>query len=72
MNKVIDILDAIVALDDDGIDFLFQMLDHGMWDEWDTSLVGGLSIGFGPAEMRIAVRSSASFAKHIDKHTKED
>jgi hypothetical protein len=42
-----------------------------MWDEWDVSLVGGLSIGFGPAEIRLAAKSGASTVKWISEHPDE-
>lgn len=67
-NPVVTILNEIAALDDDGIDFLFQMLDSGMWDEWDCSLVGGIDMGFGSAEIRLAAKSGASAAKWIIEH----
>jgi hypothetical protein len=67
-TPVTDILNAIVALGDDEIDFLFQMLDSGMWDEWDCSLTGGIEMGFGSAEIRLAAKSGASTAKWIIEH----
>lgn len=69
MGKAVSaILEDIQALSDDETDFLLSALDHGMWDEWDISLVGGLSTGFGPAEFRIAAKSAAIFAKYIEEH----
>jgi hypothetical protein len=70
-KPVAAILEDIQALSDDELGFLFQMLDSGMWDEWDVSLVGGLSIGFGPAEIRLAAKSGASTAKWISEHPDE-
>jgi hypothetical protein len=70
-DQVVTILNEIAALDDDGIDFLLQMLDSGMWDEWDTGLVGGIEVGFGPAEIRLAAKSGASTAKWIIEHPHE-
>jgi hypothetical protein len=67
-SPVVKILNEIAALDDDGIDFLFQMLDSGMWDEWDCSLIGGIEMGMGSAEIRIAAKSGASAAQWIVDH----
>jgi hypothetical protein len=69
-KKVSDILDDMAALSDDDTELLLSALDHGMWDEWDTSLVGGLSIGFGPVEVRVAVKSAASFVKYLESKDK--
>jgi hypothetical protein len=64
------ILEDIQALSDEEIDFLFAMLNSGMWDEWDCSLVGGIEIGLGAPEIRVAVRAAAIAAKyHEDNPT---
>jgi len=68
INSVASILDAIVALSDDEIDFLFSMLDSGMWDEWDCSLIGGIEMGMGAAEIRLAAKSGTGTAKWIATH----
>lgn len=62
------ILEDIQALSDEEIDFLFAMLNAGMWDEWDTSFVGGIEIGLGAPEIRIAVRAAAISAKYHEDH----
>jgi len=65
LKKVSGILDDIAALNDGDTELLVNALDHGMWDEWDVSLVGGLSM-FGATEIRVAAKSAASFAKYIE------
>jgi hypothetical protein len=67
-NPVVKVLEAIAALKADEIDFLFSMLDSGMWDEWDTSLIGGIECGMGGDEIRIAASAGASTAKYIIEH----
>ena len=68
-RKVSEILTDIVELGDNELELLLQMLDSGMWDEWDTGLVGGLSM-FGAAEVRIAARAGQITAKHIEEQSK--
>jgi hypothetical protein len=68
VNPVVAILEDIQALSDDEINFLFHMLDSGMWDEWDCSLVGGIEVGMGPVEIRLAAKSGAIAAKYLHEH----
>jgi hypothetical protein len=56
-----DILDAM-SKDDTLAEQVLHLLNQGMWDEWDTSLVGGLDMGFGGAELRIAARTAHAIA----------
>jgi hypothetical protein len=60
------ILEDLLALTDDDLGLFFWSISEGMWDEWDTSLVGGLEI-FGEAEMRVAIRSAVFAAKAVEK-----
>lgn len=60
-GKTTQILEAIVALDDDEFSVLLNALSLGMWDEWDCDLPTGLTM-FGVAEIRIAVKTAAIFA----------
>lgn len=68
-KPVTDVLEAMKALDDDQLGFLFDVLDAGMHDEWDCTLPNGLGM-FGPAEIRIAVKTAAIFANTAESEDK--
>ena len=69
-HPVVTILNAIVALSDDDMGFLLQMLDSGMWDEWDVSLDGGIAM-FGAVEIKLAAKSGAITAKYLIEHAND-
>jgi hypothetical protein len=69
-HPVVTILNAIVALSDDDMGFLLQMLDSGMWDEWDVSLDGGITM-FGAVEIKLAAKSGAITAKYLIEHAND-
>jgi hypothetical protein len=52
----------------DEMDYMFGLLDAGMWDEWDTGLVKGLDMGFGGMELVITARTAHGLAKYHDEH----
>ena len=66
-RKVSDILEDMAALSEDDLGLLFWSIDQGMWDEWDTSLEGGLAM-FGETEMKIAVKSAVYAAKAVENN----
>lgn len=58
-DKVEQIL-KLMAEDDDLADLVLVYLNIGMWDEWDVDLFGGIKMGFGGPELRIAAHSGLS------------
>lgn len=59
------LLETISQLSGQELEFLFDCMDEGMWDEWDTSLSNGLTM-FGNQELKIALRTAAIRAKYIE------
>ncbi len=62
LAKTAEILEAIVALDNNEFNALLRALELGMWDEWDCDLPTGLTM-FGVDEVRIAVKAAAGFVR---------
>ena len=61
------VAEILAAMAEDGTtaEQVLALLNQGMWDEWDTSLLDGLADGFGGAELRIAAKTAHIIATSI-------
>jgi hypothetical protein len=47
-------------------------LDYGMWNEWDTDLVGGFNSGFGARELAAAAQEAGLLHLKLDEAEQYD
>lgn len=69
-DKIEQIL-KLFAEDDELADRVLTYLNIGMWDEWDCDLLGGMKMGFGGPELRIAAHSGLSRYLWEKEHQQE-
>lgn len=67
----VELILKLMAQDEELADTVLVYLNIGMWDEWNVDLLGGIKMGFGGPELRIAAFSGLSRYLWEKKHQPE-